>query len=102
MKYFVQKCQSFKKKEMKCDEGGHLCNDKETCIRKWWMCDGTKDCPNGDDESKEICTYFTCNDSEFRCNDFTCIPGDFYCNGNLECKDNSDELNCRKMSVLIS
>lgn len=62
------------------------------------MCDGTKDCPNGDDESKDICTYFTCTDSEFRCKDFTCIPGDYFCNGKAECKDNSDELNCRKMS----
>ncbi len=33
---------------------------------------------------------------QFRCNNGDCIPGHLQCSGQPECKDGSDEKNCRK------
>ncbi|GAB1603102.1 hypothetical protein Ahia01_000590600, partial [Argonauta hians] len=32
---------------------------KETCIQDFQLCDGRSDCPNGDDENKTVCMFFT-------------------------------------------
>lgn len=60
------------------------------------MCDGTKDCPDGDDEDQTACKNITCRLDQFQCNDKTCIPGNLACSGTAECNDGSDELNCGK------
>ena len=40
---------------------------------------------------------------QFRCSNGDCIPGHLQCSGQPECKDGSDERNCRKfvLSVLM-
>lgn len=37
-----------------------------------------------------------CSDKEFRCTDGSCIAEHWYCDGDTDCKDGSDEQNCRK------
>ena len=36
----------------------------------------------------------TCKDDEFTCFDGRCISGQFHCDGDKECSDGSDELDC--------
>lgn len=37
-----------------------------------------------------------CSDKEFRCTDGSCIAEHWYCDGDTDCKDGSDEENCRE------
>lgn len=39
-----------------------------------------------------------CSEKEFRCNDGSCIAEHWFCDGDTDCKDGSDEENCRKYS----
>lgn len=38
-----------------------------------------------------------CSDKEFRCSDGSCIAEHWYCDGDTDCKDGTDEENCRKL-----
>lgn len=38
-----------------------------------------------------------CSDKEFRCTDGSCIAEHWYCDGDTDCKDGTDEENCRKL-----
>ena len=40
-----------------------------------------------------------CNEDQFTCNDGTCIPHDFRCDNKQDCKDVSDEKQCRIVSL---
>lgn len=75
----------------------YQCNDRITCIHKSWLCDGEKDCPQGDDETAPNCLNITCRPDQFQCKDRSCIPGHFHCSGKAECSDGSDEHNCSKL-----
>lgn len=35
-----------------------------------------------------------CEDNQFRCNDGLCIPASWQCDGDKDCSDDSDELEC--------
>ena len=76
-------------------------------------CDGTNDCHDGSDESQcqSPCTSLTgnsytscsncklsnqcrCSESYFQCLSGGCIPLKLFCDGNHDCTDRSDEMQC--------
>merc|ERR1719229_109329 len=76
-----------------CKEGEYKCGDSE-CIWSGFVCNGVRDCVNGEDEAQN-CNFalITCPDGMFRCNSTgSCIDIKNQCNGIDDCKDGSDEL----------
>lgn len=60
----------------------------EVCVWESWVCDGTEDCPQGEDEqnchhkvSCEALKKFQCKRS------VGCIPVDLLCNNHWDCAD---------------
>ncbi len=43
-----------------------------------------------------------CSDKEFRCSDGSCIAEHWYCDGDADCKDGTDEENCRELILSLS
>lgn len=104
-----------------CEEDEFQCQNGY-CIRSLWHCDGDNDCGDNSDEQCGRCTelhpackcmtvqplihifslFFMsdmrkCSDKEFRCTDGSCIAEHWYCDGDTDCKDGSDEENCREL-----
>lgn len=89
-----QKPEFSKPKGTICLSSEYKCNDRISCIKNAWVCDGQKDCPGGDDEMPPICRNVTCRADQFQCRDQSCIPGHLHCSGKPDCSDGSDEVNC--------
>ncbi|CAJ0573858.1 unnamed protein product, partial [Mesorhabditis spiculigera] len=69
-----------------------------TCLYSSQICDGTNDCPLGDDESPELCSAYECHESQFKCpNGTKCLPVTAVCDGHDDCGDGSDEKDCEKL-----
>nr|XP_049700522.1 sortilin-related receptor isoform X1 [Helicoverpa armigera] len=84
-----------------CSGNGFACTNDSThdahpCIPNSWVCDGEKDCDNGEDESEEHCKDSTCAPTMFRCPSGKCIFKSWVCDGENDCGDDhhSDEKNC--------
>lgn len=79
----------------KCKPTQFNCDSGE-CIAKRFVCDGTPDCSNGEDERN--CPSEArkkCGPGKFRCiNDNLCLPIEKYCDKVQNCADNSDEMYC--------
>ena len=64
------------------------------CIGVQHRCDGTMDCPNGEDEAN--CNDYTCP-GYYRCRgQLFCIPLDKVCDGLKQCPQGDDEMFCGK------
>ncbi|XP_041975463.1 atrial natriuretic peptide-converting enzyme-like isoform X2 [Aricia agestis] len=66
-------------REMACGDG--------SCISRDWICDGTKDCPSGEDEAS--CSL--CETNEYRCASGMCITKRWLCDGYSDCPGGDDE-----------
>ena len=71
-----------------CGSNYITCLSDHSCVHKLWQCDGDQDCPDGSDESSEICK---CLDNEFQCLNKKCVPSASICDGYKNCDDGSDE-----------
>ena len=86
-----------------CTDTEFRCLNKFYCIHKTWLCDGDTDCPDGSDESVQICgTSQKCRSDQFTCDNGACIPGHLQCSGNPECSDGSDEKMCSKFISFLN
>ncbi|XP_052783181.1 uncharacterized protein LOC128219411 [Mya arenaria] len=72
-----------------CPKRSLLCGDGKTCVDLDRMCDGHDDCPNGDDEEKDICVRLM--DGQVRCSNGNVAN---VCDGQQQCPDGADEQNC--------
>ncbi|XP_036070280.1 low-density lipoprotein receptor-related protein 2 isoform X3 [Oryzias melastigma] len=76
-----------------CNEPFLLCRHSALCLPNSQVCDGKRDCPDGDDE--EFCVVTCPSKGEFKCKDRRfCISGSLVCDGRSHCRDGSDEVDC--------
>ena len=85
-----------------CHKGTPECSgnrQKKTmpiCAPWWSLCDNTSHCPNGEDESQELCNWppfprvgmFSCDKSE------VCVEKEHVCDTKWDCPGGDDEDEC--------
>ena len=86
-----------------CKADEFACLEHHFCVHSSWTCDGDRDCPDGSDESQEVCKEgIECESDQFMCGDGQCIPEHFHCDGEDHCADQSDEKNCSEKVVQVN
>lgn len=77
-----------------CDRSVTIHNDSN-CVEAELICDGKKDCPDGQDENPTLCSTYNCQDDHFKCaKSNKCISITSVCDGTDDCSDGSDEKQC--------
>ena len=78
-----------------CRSDEFKCQD-ENCVPLKFLCDGSRDCIDGSDESPKVCNgSVTCGPKERQCGDNgKCVPVVYWCDGDADCDNNADEANC--------
>nr|XP_008280588.1 PREDICTED: low-density lipoprotein receptor-related protein 2-like [Stegastes partitus] len=84
-----------------CNEPSLLCRHSSVCLSQAQLCDGKKDCPDGDDE--EFCVGTCPSKDDFKCKDQrSCISRNLVCDGRSHCHDGSDEVDCPTVSSAVT
>ena len=103
----------YARRQFPCDNG--------VCVDRASLCDGRIDCEDNSDELNcseckvdyaRMCVIIECFIStsdpfncfalrQFTCGNGMCVDPARMCDGNDDCGDNSDELNCSKCNIII-
>ncbi|CAF3923753.1 unnamed protein product [Rotaria sordida] len=73
-----------------CDRGA-----SPLCLDWREICNGRRDCLNGDIDEPKYCVEFEaneCTDNEYRCRNGQCIPREFFGDGDPDCSDGTDDM----------
>ncbi|CAK8687931.1 unnamed protein product [Clavelina lepadiformis] len=77
-----------------CDRGDRDCREVFQCIERSDVCDGSESCVTARDEYGGFCDA----DAGFRCDTGRYIMSAHRCNGQVDCRDGSDEFACSETS----
>ncbi|KAE8599448.1 hypothetical protein XENTR_v10017189 [Xenopus tropicalis] len=98
-------CLSYLAEKKKCESDRFRC-DNGKCIPEILRCNRMDDCGDGSDEKlcakanrPTLSSFQPCTVSQFQClsrftKAYTCLPNSLKCDGNIDCLDLGDELDC--------
>ena len=71
----------------------YRCHSSMNCIHREYLCDGSPDCQDGDDE--QDCLSHPCPETSVKCSDNgVCVSAARVCNGCWDCNNGDDEREC--------
>lgn len=82
-----------------CTAAHFVCRNTFKCVPFWWRCDTQDDCGDGSDEPTD-CPEFSCMPGQYQCKNKQCIHPSQLCNGENDCGDKTDELDCSSYQCL--
>ena len=68
--------------------------DGSRCLSSDRLCNGQKDCDDGEDETPVFCDHRKCLPLQWRCGTGQCIRSSQRCDGSNHCWDGTDEEDC--------
>lgn len=78
-------------RQFQCDSG--------QCVDQFDICDGTRHCEDGSDETSKTCQNIGCPSYAYRCAYGACANANAKCNNIEDCADGSDEKGCSGSST---